>query len=117
MNKNILKVKNLLHLDLFTRIIGIPSGRKNLIYMGDSEDGGDPQLLTAIYELGSKYMCEASFIGPNKSIFIVECAIIAGGALKCWIHQPRNSNRKHATMDLPLFKEFIKKQHKKASHG
>ena len=126
MDKNILKVKELLHLKLFTRInsegVSYKAGKNKILYLSDSENGGELQLLNAISKLGSDYVgnsfCMGFMGGTYRSTFHIDHLRMSDGSMKCWIYcdSSDNDDNEKVTTDLLLLKEFIKNQYKKVSH-
>ena len=79
MNKNISKVKELLHIDLFARINKDLHCEKIIVDMGSGDDGDDPNFVKAIAALPEEYTCDFGFIGGvNKSLFYFQLLIAVG---------------------------------------
>ena len=118
MNKDILKVKKLLHLDLFTRI----KWRRDVeIILLDPKGIEDNYMDFHFHKLarilGEKSPGDYCFSGGNhKTIFFLKYHESSNSS-HFSVYYHANCDKKKAMLDLPLLKEFIKDQYKKVSRG
>ena len=117
MNKDSLKVKELLHLDLFirTKIHSWSLDKTSVDSWSSEYNERDPELLTAILKLDNEYSVFGFLGGQNKSLFFIEWTT-HGSSVHYRIYCPTSSDLKTVNQDLSLFKAFIKKQSGKRNH-
>ena len=118
LNKDQLRIKELLHLELFTVFSELPlknERQTDMMFTGDIFN--DPAFKALYASFGKKYLHQCSFIGGiHKSVFIPHFIDPGSAVQRVIIYSLSDYRDKKTKQDLKLFKEFIGNRCNKVSH-
>ena len=122
MNKDVVKIKKLLHLDLFTSLESCPDSNSGYVVFNDpgifDHEMDDHHFQRLVKILGKNSRCDLHLFGGIHNTYFYLCLIqnkdMKGGYLyEIWC--PVLQNTKKLKQDLVVLKEFIRDQYKKVS--
>ena len=116
MNKDILKVKELLHLELFKKIPKDELGPdRSWVHFTEHIHIKNSEFQKILLQLGEPEPCDTYWLGViNKSVFWLYLVHQTYQTTYFHVYYSKDCDENHIKEDFPLLKKFL--EHKKVSH-